>query len=281
MVLALFALSLAMIVGGIAAVVQGFPYVRLESGLAMVISGTTAASAGVVLLGLGAAVTQLKRLESLLSARRADGVARMHDPLEDAPFDVALHGSATETVAPSGARTRPSLAGTAGLAGLTLGAVAGKDDLSTARASGREPILPNLLPPEEPASARPDEDLFAPPEDRTGHVAKPTADSALGATETAEAFRDEAQEELALRPALDEAARVESEPVRAMPSAGAEPPKHERQAVGSYASGGNTYVMYSDGTIDAETPRGRFTFQSLDELKDFVATGEAGERGAA
>lgn len=45
---------------------------------------------------------------------------------------------------------------------------------------------------------------------------------------------------------------------------------------GTYSSGGNTYVMYSDGSIQAETPDGRFRFDTLDELKAFIAAG--GER---
>ena len=49
--------------------------------------------------------------------------------------------------------------------------------------------------------------------------------------------------------------------------------------MGTYASGGNTYVMYSNGSIEADTPRGQFTFDSLDELKAFVEAG--GEDGAA
>ena len=44
MIAALFALAAAMIIGGCAAVIQGFPYVRLESGLAMVIAGSVAAA---------------------------------------------------------------------------------------------------------------------------------------------------------------------------------------------------------------------------------------------
>jgi hypothetical protein len=47
--------------------------------------------------------------------------------------------------------------------------------------------------------------------------------------------------------------------------------------VGTYNSGGNRYVMYSDGSIAADTPNGKFTFDSLDELKRFIANG--GERG--
>jgi hypothetical protein len=48
--------------------------------------------------------------------------------------------------------------------------------------------------------------------------------------------------------------------------------------VGTYDSGGNHYVMFSDGSIEADTPNGVFRFGSLDELKDFIASG--GEGGA-
>ncbi len=56
-----------------------------------------------------------------------------------------------------------------------------------------------------------------------------------------------------------------------------EPP--EPSVVGTYSSGGNFYIMYSDGSIEAETPAGKFRFNSLDELKDFIARG--GDKKAA
>jgi hypothetical protein len=46
--------------------------------------------------------------------------------------------------------------------------------------------------------------------------------------------------------------------------------------LGTYNSGGNRYVMFADGSIEAETPDGTFRFGSLDELKAFIAAG--GER---
>jgi hypothetical protein len=49
--------------------------------------------------------------------------------------------------------------------------------------------------------------------------------------------------------------------------------------IGTYSSGGNSYVMFSDGSIEAETPDGFHRFHSLDELKDFIASG--GEKGGA
>lgn len=43
-----------------------------------------------------------------------------------------------------------------------------------------------------------------------------------------------------------------------------------RTIVGSYSSGDNSYVMYSDGSIHAHTPTGQYQFDSLDELKRFA-----------
>ncbi|MGY6646212.1 MAG: hypothetical protein ACXIVD_13420 [Salinarimonas sp.] len=50
-------------------------------------------------------------------------------------------------------------------------------------------------------------------------------------------------------------------------------PAPELSVVGTYESGGNTYTMYSDGSIDAKTPEGDYHFASLDELKTFIAEG--------
>ena len=52
-----------------------------------------------------------------------------------------------------------------------------------------------------------------------------------------------------------------------------EPPPAERSVAGTYSSGSNSYVMYSDGSIQADTPNGRFHFDTADELKDFIAKG--------
>lgn len=68
----------------------------------------------------------------------------------------------------------------------------------------------------------------------------------------------------------------------AAPAAAAPPREADsRTIIGTYNSGGNSYVMYSDGSIEADTPSGQYTFQSLDELKEFIAAGgEQPARGA-
>lgn len=55
-------------------------------------------------------------------------------------------------------------------------------------------------------------------------------------------------------------------------------PGSDQTVVGRYASGGNNYVMFADGSITADTPTGQRRFSSLEELRAFVAAG--GERGA-
>ena len=54
------------------------------------------------------------------------------------------------------------------------------------------------------------------------------------------------------------------------------PPSEERSVVGSYASGGVTYFMYSDNSIEAELPNGRHRFASMEELRTYLDSGVGG-----
>lgn len=51
----------------------------------------------------------------------------------------------------------------------------------------------------------------------------------------------------------------------------------ERTIVGTYASGGVTYFMYGDHSIEAELPDGRHRFASMEELRTYLDTGSGGE----
>jgi hypothetical protein len=59
------------------------------------------------------------------------------------------------------------------------------------------------------------------------------------------------------------------------------PPQPPATIIGTYNSGDNRYVMFSDGSIEAETPEGVFRFDSLDELKEFIAAGGEGRSSAS
>jgi hypothetical protein len=50
-----------------------------------------------------------------------------------------------------------------------------------------------------------------------------------------------------------------------------EPAKESTAIVGTYRSNGTVYVMYADGSIEADTPEGVFRFGSLEELKAHIA----------
>lgn len=334
MIIALFALSSVMIVGGIASVVQGFPYVRLESGLAMVIAGATTASAGAVLLGIATLAARVRRLELALGATRPAPApdATVADPPRRPVLRSAPPAEAVASVAPADSvpAQRPSIAAAAGFAGLaTADAAFAPGPSAPARPASEanvadagftpdapEPLLPDLLPPQvlppqvlppailPPAilhsEAPPPEVLppeVLPPEEAdrptsaadpvravdepwTPPEAPPVPERDLFAMSGAPASGDGAGEAVAHQ-APDEAAG-EPVPFTAVDTPAATPAEHGLQVVGTYASGGNTYVMFSNGSIEAETPRGRYTFDSLDELKAFVeAGGESDTRGAA
>ncbi len=68
----------------------------------------------------------------------------------------------------------------------------------------------------------------------------------------------------------------DAQPSKALPTPAL--PAVKSTVIGTYTSGGNRYVMFADGSIEAETPDGTFTFSSLDELKEFIAAG--GESGS-
>ncbi|HEV2541585.1 MAG TPA: hypothetical protein VGU70_02350 [Methylobacterium sp.] len=331
MVVALLALSSVMILGGIAAVVQGFPYVRLESGLAMVIGGSTAASAGVVLLGLTVIVHRLLKLQDAMSALRAASPQPSVPaalPLGAAPWEASTPEAPAFAAPEITPQERPSFgglaaagAGAAGLAGLSIGALRpgsrGSEPVfedpapsAAPQPSAAEPLLPDLLPEAEPARAS-DDALFTIPEPVQDAAPAPAPVAfepepvkvADPVVEPHVESQPPAAESMGLRSFLDEpvpapapAAQVEPSPEPSQEPGAAAPvvqepasqepePKEaiaeERHAVGSYASGANTYVMFSDGSIEADTPRGRFTFGSLDELKSFVNAGGEEARGAA
>lgn len=62
-------------------------------------------------------------------------------------------------------------------------------------------------------------------------------------------------------------AAPKGEPPPDLPS---EPPKPEPAVVGRYSSGDTNYLMFADGSIEAQTPEGVMRFASLTELKRFV-----------
>jgi hypothetical protein len=134
----------------------------------------------------------------------------------------------------------------------------------------------DIFGPERPAAVEPDVRDDAEPSRRAAHeeepayVLRPTFGDVAG--EPRPSHDEEAQREPEEEPEEEPQYESSEEPDLE--------PEPEIQVVGTYASGGNHYTMYSNGSIEAETPTGRYTFGSLDELKGFIASGGEDPSGA-
>jgi hypothetical protein len=64
---------------------------------------------------------------------------------------------------------------------------------------------------------------------------------------------------------------AESEETRRPMPDSTSPEVKERVLVGQHEAGGNRYIMYDDGSIDAETSHGSLHFESIEEMKVFIA----------
>lgn len=308
MVIALFALALAMIVGGLFTFLLGWEDVLLERGWTTAVAGSVSAASGVLLLGLTAIVWRLSGIRKDIAALRETlAMARRvtQSSLGETQPSIAP-GLATGTAAVAAGVAAAGLADTSGdqrpidflQPDLPLFGTADED------ASSRETTEELRDEPREapPISLDDFEDEFAreegfareEPRDReeapdvripdflierreTFSAAYTEEGSDLGALaarerELAEPMLPEEDPETDYRiePLNEGADESVEETIEAIePEPAPQPPS----VIGTYNSGDNTYVMFSDGSIEAKTPQGEFRFGSLDELKAFIASG--------
>jgi len=359
MVVALYGLAIAMVVGGLWSVVQGAELVVLERGWTMVIAGSVVATGGVLLAGVAASIAQAKRVEAALQ-RALERMARAGlaeapsapprpnlDALTPTPVAAPPPSPNLDAPAPLGAAPPDARIAVLGAGGLGAAAVAGALGQGEAAAPAREPP-PALAEPPQPAPAADPFDFTSLLRDAREAEAQDTAPDAAapqGASLIAQdAVSQDAvpQDAISLEAASPEAvapdepvapeaddlprtavhfdepvtpapeeessrvtiadtpdpdvasdadvveARAREDEAVEEPTTGLAEPEEDAfeesaleeaagsgdlAVIGTYTSGGNTYVMFSDGSIQADTPAGRYTFASLDQLKDFIASG--------
>ncbi|MGO4525629.1 hypothetical protein AB4097_12285 [Microvirga sp. 2MCAF35] len=312
MIIALLALALAMIVGGLFAAFFGWDIVLVERGWTMVIAGSITAASGALLLGIAAVVSKLAKIEKRLSQFQGsfDEKALLGTPRPlNEPSLAALPGGGV-----AGAPAAHALEDDARVdeRQATLPLFEGEDRRGNDRDAAEdvkvaawpeepqapEPVVP--FPPRtvsSPARAEDEPDMKVPdfllaerardedeeprvfdgsdlyhrdlderePETATHHRDE-RGESRETAAETASGIEPEREPEVA--PDSEREAEEEHET--------APDTSHPAVVVGTYNSGDNKYVMFSDGSIEAQTPSGVFRFQSLDELKTFIAAGGEG-----
>ena len=282
----MFALGVALALGGAASIVSGVPYIRIEFGWTEVIAGTTAMSAGIVTVGLGAVLSALRRLESRLvesgpavapdvpafafptaeplsspavatslASDEPDGAS--HEPDVPPPADSERDSPPTPASRPLMGRMRSKLS-TMGTPGNDRAepSVALEPSLSTDRSSGIRPAASMARRDRDEGSFRrlPEVDQPEPVPPRT--YARPSVASLT---------RTEADDRVpSLIPSPRQSAAADAD-------AGPAPTSMEAPTVvGRYESGGASYVLYSDGTIEVETEAGTHRFASMEELKAYI-----------
>ena len=261
MALGLILLAAAMMVSGAAAVMFGSEIIMVERGWAMVIAGATSFSAGAVLLGIAAVLRTLERLAHGIASGRDLAEARKPAPQ---PHSVA-----------------PAIAAPIVLPPPPPPIVAEPEPQPVAAARAPAPARTQPAPPIEISRPPADNQDWAPemPELRAERAYE---GHAYGAVPNGANAHDESDILVAPDPPRLRIVETRSappapppEPARA-PEPPWQPEPEPIAVVGKYSSGGNSYVMFSDGSIHADTPTGQHRFASLDELKRFVAGG--GER---
>ncbi|AWN49784.1 hypothetical protein DK419_01045 [Methylobacterium terrae] len=298
----MFVLALLMLIGGLASIVQGIPFVRLEVGWTMVIAGTVGASGGAVLLGIAAAVARLGRIERALAVRSVTerpvaapalpevaapeaGLAPVRAVRSEPVMAPVLPPIPFPAAPPPVPEPRPAEpTGLDGGAALAAGAAAGlaASELRLTRAEDADPPMgthdPAPQDPIHPDTIHREPARHEPPAPAEPYSPEPLPSEPLAPE--ARAMHDEVPPppvEEPPPPPGPEARPGEAPPPEAhLPE---EPPG--KTVIGTYDSGGNTYTMYADGTIDAETPAGLFHFASIDELKAFRSAGGEGAARSA
>ncbi|MBB3018645.1 hypothetical protein FHR70_001699 [Microvirga lupini] len=320
MIIALLALAFAMILGGLLAAFFGWDIVLVERGWTMVIAGSVMAASGALLLGIAAAVSKLAKIESHFSGLQAGSGSDAFGVGQRATGALAGAGLAGGLVAAeaAGAYEEPADEVVKDENQPTLPLFEEqerraqdepRDEPKVAVAEWPEdrdaapviPFPPRTIPIVPPAHDEQEQELKVPDflladrqrKDEDDHlVAEPGLDLDVfdqGDREPERQDRDRSDEPV--EPVSN--VEPEAEPQRGDEPAAAELDQEDRSedetssgeegtatVIGTYNSGDNKYVMFSDGSIEAQTPSGTFRFQSLDELKEFIAAGGEGSSSA-
>ena len=258
--------GIVVLAAGVLSVVFGVPVKEFSLGNTLILAGTIAASAGLVLIGLSMVVRELRNIVRLAGGSRAR--------------------VAPELAAPAAGNQAPS-APDRGEPGASPPASPGGDAL--ADRTGEEAIAASA----EPAPAKPRRNLLFSSSRRereraTAGVAAPTAPepaiaspaAASAPKETAPATFDDAWPQ-SERGRSDPALRRARTPSASSAGAAAERPAPEPPAARSeepppvtvLKSGvvdGMAYSLYSDGSIEAQMPEGMMRFASIDELRSHL-----------
>jgi hypothetical protein len=275
MIIAFYGIAAAMVAGGITAMIRGADYIVLERGWTMVLTGAIIATGGVIVAVLTELASRLRKIEDALKSDHM---------LYETPDQPQEYVQEQLSPAPPSPASRASAFATAGAA-----AIAAALQKEQAPDKPEEPVAEPSNNETSGTDQKPEADQ---PETISLHqIEIVTAEESFPPSYTEEIIDVEVEEisEPQSRKKtqnfilLDESIFTEEAKPEVAEKAeentdNALVKTEDSVAIGTYQSGGNTYVMFENGAIEATTPTGLYRFASLEELKAFIAAGGEAER---
>jgi len=270
----LFFVGAIAVAAGVGMIGYGIPVREFSFGNTLIIAGTTAAVGGLVLIGVGAVVSQLRRIAETLAAKPVSSRR---------PFE-AFEPPAGPRVAPMSNRM-PGPPDKSQSEGRKLPPAMEASAPAALRGDNRPASVPapKLQNPDRQGATGQEvaEEPAPPPPPRGGSNAPPAPgpefeapwQSPLPPSRAAKSSNFDsmwpADSRLAKRPIVGEA---KSEPKfdigpTPMPAAPGEPAAILKSGVVD----GMGYTLYVDGSIEAELPQGTLRFASINELREHLA----------
>jgi hypothetical protein len=287
----LFFVGAIAVAAGVGMIGYGIPVREFSFGNTLIIAGTTAAVGGLVLIGVGAVVSQLRRIAETLAAQpvssrrpfetfeppagpraapmsnrmpgppgKPQSEGRKLPPAMDASAPAAIRGDNRPASVPAPKLQNPDREGATGQE------VESRENVGPppARVGADEPAPPLSWGGNNPPPAT---------EPRSGQEFEAPWQSPLPPSRAAKSSNFDsmwpADSRLAKRPIVGEA---KSEPKSdmgptPMPAAPGEPAAILKSGVVD----GMGYTLYVDGSIEAELPQGTLRFASINELREHLA----------
>lgn len=282
----LLAVGALMSLAGAVAAFNGYSIIQVEQGWSSVIAGATLFSGGIVTIGLALVTRALGQLQAALPRAAADQAATtdLREPAFAPPLPETTKAEpAAEGYAPQLTESHETLDSLPADTYSTHHAVPESFPPAEPVAEPSRPTLPAATSPSlsddwfDRAFAELDE---AVPETTTGQrgrsETKSTTSSLLGrARDSARDSLREAAREPHREPVREPAREQAREPAYAAAEVEAPVPDVGEPApssaiIGRYEADETSYIMYADGSIEAQTHSGVYRFASMAELKAFI-----------
>jgi hypothetical protein len=290
MAVLLFSVGTFALVAGLAMVGFGIPINEFSFGNTLIGAGITAAVGGLIIIALGIAVGQLRRIAESLAGRLPGQFGQ--------PMDVVDVADASPTAASSRAPFSPRPKADPALAG--MGSLLGESANTTLGDNRNLFGAPTLRNPAEAPMAVEDEIPLSPPQtvsapasgfdhfaDRSRPVGPPPVEGRIAdrfppglQPRPIQPARFDAmwpaEAKAPKSPTADDAKQQSPMSVRAPVTAAPkrmEPEIQKPRAVAILKSGvvdGMGYTLYVDGSIEAELPQGTLRFASINELRSHL-----------